>query len=273
MHGERLVIVALLAGNFVVATCATMLVALVPELSRALRVDAATVGQMVTLSGVVMCVVAPLAPVLGRRVGRRTLLVFSLALQGLALIMTISASTLGGMMLWRVLQVVGPAVFTAQAAALLPLLLPPQRLGRETATIYLGWPLALVLGMPFASWASAAVGWPWVFGALGALSLVVAWWVWRVLPPIPPAARPNHTAPRETAAGVWSCLVTTAMASAAQLALLTYFTSFGEEVLHAVAGELALALAVLGALGVLGVSVVGRLGRVNTNSHYVHCGG
>lgn len=256
---ERLLIGVVLAANFVVATCGTMLTALVPDLSRSLQVSVAQVGQLVTLSGVVMCLMAPLAPVVARRIGRRQLLTATLAVQGLALLLSALQTTWGGLALGRALQSVGPAVFTAQAAALLGLLLP-QRVGRVTATVYLGWPLALVLGTPAAAWFSAVVGWPWVFAFVGGCSLVAAVAVWQALAPFAAQVPPVVKAPwRGMAAGVRSCWLTTAMALAAQLVLLTYFTSYGRDVLQARPADMALALTALGALGVLGVARIGRV--------------
>lgn len=256
---ERLLIGAVLAGNFVVGTCGSMLTALIPDLSRSLQVSVAQVGQLVTLSGVVMCLMAPLAPVVARRIGRRQLLTATLLVQGLALLLSAWQTSWGGLAVARALQSVGPAVFTAQAAALLGLLLP-QRVGRVTATVYLGWPLALVLGTPAAAWFSAVVGWPWVFAAVGSCSLLATAAVWRALAPFAAHIPPVATTPwRATAAGVRSCWLTTAMALAGQLVLLTYFTSYGRDVLHVQPADMALALIVLGTLSVLGVACIGRV--------------
>lgn len=258
MAAERAWVAALLAGNFVVATCAVMVMALIPALSDGLRVDAAAVGQLVTLSGAVMCCAAPLAPWLGRRIGRRRLLVVALVVQGLALLGSALAPSLPVLMAGRALQVVGPAVFTAQAAACAATLVPAGRLGRTTARIYLGWPLALVLGLPAAAWVGGVWGAPVVFAGLGGASLLVALWVAWVLP-VASAVPTVHAAQRKAAVpGLAWCLWTTAFASAAQLMLLTYFASFARDVLQAGPAAVALALAGLGLLGTLGVAGVGR---------------
>ncbi|WP_046113981.1 MFS transporter [Aquincola tertiaricarbonis] len=257
---ERIWVAALLAGNFVVATCAVMLMALIPALADALQVDAAAVGQLVTLSGAVMCVVAPLAPWLGRRIGQRRLLVAALVMQGLGLLWSASQSSLPALMASRALQVVGPAVFTAQAAAWVALQVPAERLGSTTARIYLGWPLALVLGMPAAAWFGGTWGAHAVFAALGLASLLVAAGVGWVLPVASAAQTRRSAGPADAAvSGAGWCLWTTAFASAAQLMLLTYFASFCREVLQAGPAAVALALGALGLLGTLGVGCVGRL--------------
>lgn len=257
---ERTWVAALLAGNFVVATCAVMLMALIPALADALEADAAAVGQLVTLSGAVICVVAPLAPWLGRRIGQRRLLVAALVVQGLALLWSATQSSLPALMASRALQVVGPAVFTAQAAAWLAAQVPAERLGRITARIYLGWPLALVVGLPAAAWFGGVRGAPTVFAALGMASLLVAVmvaWALRAAPAAP--ATRQAPPPGAVVPGVAWCLWTTAFASAAQLMLLTYFASFCREVLQAGPAAVALALSALGVLGTLGVGWVGRL--------------
>lgn len=249
---------ALLAGNFVAATCALMVMALIPALAEGLRVDAAAVGQLVTLSGAVMCCVAPLAPWLGRRIGRRRLLVAALVVQGLALLGSAAATSLPMLMASRALQVVGPAVFTAQAAAWVATQVPAGRLGRTTGRIYLGWPLALVLGMPAAAWVGGVWGAPVVLAGLGGASLLVALWVAWALPAASAAQAVRETQRQAAVPGVAWCLWTTALASAAQLMLLTYFASFSREVLQAGPAAVALALGGLGLLGTLGVAGVGR---------------
>lgn len=260
MPRERFAIFALLAGNFVVATCATILVALVPDLSTSLQASPERVGQLVTLSGLVMCVVAPAAGLAARRISPTWLLGGALLVQGSALILAATQTTLTGLMVARALQVVGPAIFTAQAAATVPLLVSKERTGWATATIYLGWPLALVLGMPAATWLSGHWGWAVVFYALGGLTLLMAALVMIALPDrqqLPSIGQ--HPGERPLLAGLWPCLATTGMASAAQLMVLTYFTTYAKLVLGAGSGGIALVLLGFGLLGTAGVSLIGKV--------------
>lgn len=259
MSRQRLIIVVLLAGNFVVATCAIMLLALVPDLSHALNATPVQAGQLITLSGLVMCVVAPAAGVLAKRINRQRLLCGALLVQGLALLLAVTQTTLSGLLVARVFQVIGPAIFTAQAAAALPKLVPKEQIGSATASIYLGWPLALVLGMPAATWISGHWGWTTVFLSLGVLTLTTATLVWLVLPNQlqPLSVQPNaHTQP--ALAGLWSCLITTGFANAAQLTVLAYFTTYAKHVLGVDSTSIALSLLGLGVLGTIGVGLVGK---------------
>jgi predicted MFS family arabinose efflux permease len=75
-------------------------------------------------------------------------------------------------------------VFTPQAAAALGLLVAPTLRTQATSAVMLGWALASVMGVPLGVWIGHAAGWRVAMASLGGASLVVAFVLWRLLPPM-----------------------------------------------------------------------------------------
>ena len=108
---------ALLAGNFVIGTGVMVVPGTLNELSQSLQVSAATAGQLITAGAIVMCVGAPLLAALVAGWDRRRLLAFTMLWYAAGHLLATWMPNFGSLLLVRMLTVVAPAVFTAQAAA------------------------------------------------------------------------------------------------------------------------------------------------------------
>ena len=86
-------------------------------------------------------------------------------------------------LLWlRPLSVLGAAVFTPQVAVVLAQMVPPAQRATAISSAFVGWSLAAVLGMPIGNLLADALSWRASFAAVGALALLAALAVWRVVP-------------------------------------------------------------------------------------------
>ena len=92
------------------------------------------------------------------------------------------APTFSALLPLRVLAMIAPAIFTPQAAACIGLLVPQQQHGRGITSVFLGWSVASVLGMPIGAFVGGTFGWNSAFVVVGVLSLAGAAWVWRAMP-------------------------------------------------------------------------------------------
>ena len=259
---------ALLYGNFSIG-CGVMVVAgSLNDLARDLGISVALAGQLISLGAVAMALGAPTLAAVVSGFDRRRLLALTLVWFGLGHALCALAPHLPGLAAVRVLTVLGAAVFTPQAAAAVGHMSAPATRGRAITTIFLGWSLSSVIGMPIHSFVAETVGWRWAFGVVAGMSLLGAAWVWRVLPDgIRPAALSGAQWRSVLTSPVLMAIVAvTACSSAGQFSLFSYLAPYYRQVLHATPTEISLLFLGYGFFGVVGnvmlTRTVDRIGPV-----------
>ena len=250
----------LLFGNFVIGSGVMVVPGTLNDISAGLDVSVATAGQLISAGALLMCVGAPLCAALVAGWDRRRLLALSMAWYALLHLACALAPGFGWLLPLRVLALVSPAVFTPQAAACVGLLVPPAQRGRAITFIFLGWSVASVLGMPLGAWLGGTFGWRYAFGAVAALSLVSAAWVWR--------AMPDGVRPAALSLQAWqfifrsralmTAVLVTVLYAAGQFVVFSYFAPWFKQKLHASPGELSLFFMWFGAFGLLGNMLMAR---------------
>ncbi|WP_431276377.1 MFS transporter [Variovorax ureilyticus] len=173
---------ALLAGNFVIGTGVMVVPGTLNELSSSLQISAATAGQLITAAAAVMCVGAPLLAAVVAGWDRRVLLACTMLWYACGHLFATLMPTFGALLPVRMLTVIAPAIFTAQAAACAGLLVPAEQRGRAVTFVFLGWSMASVLGLPLGALIGGHLGWRAAFAAIALLALVSAIWIWVKLP-------------------------------------------------------------------------------------------
>jgi predicted MFS family arabinose efflux permease len=244
----------LLVGNFVIGSGVMVVPGTLNEISSGLAVSVATAGQLISAGALLMCVGAPLFAAVVAGWDRRRLLAWSMAWFGLLHLACAFAPGFGWLLALRVLALVSPAIFTPQAAACVGLLVPPAQRGRAITFIFLGWSVASVLGMPLGAWLGGTFGWRYAFGAVAAMSLLSAVWVWRALPDgiQPPAL--SMQAWRETfrSKALMTAVLVTVLYAAGQFVQFSYFAPWFKQQLAATPGQLSLYFMWFGAWGLVG---------------------
>ncbi|MDM0080141.1 MULTISPECIES: MFS transporter [Variovorax] len=251
---------ALLAGNFVIGTGVMVVPGTLNELSQSLQVGAATAGQLITAGAIVMCLGAPLLAALVAGWDRRRLLAFTMLWYAAGHLLATQMPNFGSLLLVRMLTVVAPAVFTAQAAACAGLLVPAEQRGRAVTFVFLGWSMASVLGLPIGALVGGHFGWRAAFGVIAGLSVVSAAWIWRQLPTgIRPAALSREAWGRVFRSPLLMGVVcVTALQGAGQFVLFSYFAPIVRESLGADATQMGLLWGWFGLCGLLGNMAVSR---------------
>ena len=245
---------SLMGGNFAIG-CGVMVVpGSLNDLSVSLAVSPAVAGQLITAGAVAMGVFAPLLAALLGGINRRWLLTVALLWyavgHGLAALMPGIAALLPV----RAFSMLGAAVFTPQAAAAISVLAPPEQRGRAITSIFLGWSLASVLGMPLAGYVAETLGWRWAFIGVALLSLLAAVGVWRT---IPSGVKPPPLSLRSWGQVLGNPLLmgtvaVTALSSAGQFTLFSYFAPYYRQVVMASAAGVSFLFFWFGAFALLG---------------------
>ncbi|PXW98051.1 putative MFS family arabinose efflux permease [Sphaerotilus hippei] len=251
---------ALLSGNFAIG-CGVMVVAgSLNDLVRSLGIPVALGGQLISAGAATMCFGAPLLAALLGRFDRRRLLTWTLLAYALGHLLCAFAPDFATLLPLRALATLGAAVFTPQAAATIGHMAEPGQRGKAITTVFLGWSLAAVLGMPMHSYIGETLGWRWAFGLVTLLSVVAATWVWRVIPDgvKPPQVSRAQWRGALTHPVLMATVAVTALAGAGQFTVFSYLAPYYRQVLGASAVEVSLLFMWFGAFGLLGNVLLSR---------------
>ncbi len=252
---------ALLAGNFAIG-CGVMVVpGGLNDIALSLQVPVPVAGQLVSAAALAMGLGAPLLAALLGGFDRRRLLAWSLAWYALGHALAALAPSFAALLPLRVVGILAAAVFTPQAAAAIGTLVAPERRGRAITTVFLGWSLASVLGMPLHSYIAEALGWRWAFALTALLALAGAAAVWRALPD---GVRPPQLSRRDwravfTSPLLMGAVAVTALSAAGQFTVFSYFAPYFRQQLGFPAAAVAGLFLWFGAFGLVGNLVVVRV--------------
>jgi predicted MFS family arabinose efflux permease len=234
--------------------------AVLNDLAGSLQVSVALAGQLISAGAVVMAVGSPLAAALASGWDRRRVLVLALLWFAAGHALSALAPSYAMLLVVRCLCVLGAAAYTPMAASAIAALAPPAERGRAIAFVFLGWSAASVVGMPLASAVAETLGWRWAFGGVAVLSLLAALGVARGLPAgiRPP---PLSLADWRSVLGhraLMAVVAVTALSSAGQFTLFSYFAPYFRQVLGASAAQASALFLWFGVAGLVGNVLVAR---------------
>ncbi len=166
--------------NLVVGTGAFGLTGILQLIATSLNVSVAAVGQSMTAYAIATALIAPVLLVVTGRWSRRAALQTALTIFATGLLVCAFASSLGMLLLGRVLMGAG-AVLTPIAAGIAVTVVEPARRGKALSLTFIGMSMSYVVGLPLGAWAGLQFGWrvP-LFGMAGATLLMLALVTWRL---------------------------------------------------------------------------------------------
>lgn len=173
----RLALWSLLVGNLVIGTGFMMPIGILHLIAESLSVSVPQAGALMWAGGVVLAIGAPTMAWMTSRFDRRRLLVAALLLYTVGHALSALVGDFALLLALRLVTLGGAAIFTAQAAATVGLLVPPEKRASAIAFVFAGWSIAAAAAVPLTSWVGAQAGWAaafWVVaaGCCGALVLV-----------------------------------------------------------------------------------------------------
>jgi predicted MFS family arabinose efflux permease len=193
---------ALVAGCiFAIVTSITMVGPLLVDISREFGVSLGTAGLLAAAPAVTQALGSPFAGVLSDRLGRRPLIVLSLAGIGAMGLAAGVAPTFAVLVAIRfvagTLGALGPTSLMASVGDLFPL-----RRAQAMGWFNMGFSFAAIAGVPIAGAIGGLFGWRWAFTVIGIvlLALAIAMRLWFPSPPLAPSGIGMLAAYRE----VWT---------------------------------------------------------------------
>jgi len=178
-------VAAVALGNLLVPLNSTMIVVALPQISRDLRADAASVSWLVTAYLIVMASVQPIGGRVGDRFGRRELMLGALVVFALASVGAALVSDLAALIAFRLVQAAAASVVVPNGLGLLRGAATDGRAGTYFGISGATTGIGATIG-PLVGGLLAAIDWRLIFLVNVPLVLLVFLLGWRTLPRIPP---------------------------------------------------------------------------------------
>ncbi|WP_344686058.1 MFS transporter [Saccharopolyspora taberi] len=260
-HGWRARTAILTLGAFAVGTDGFVIVGLLPEIGRTLRVSTSEAGQLVSAFTIAYALLSPTLAAVTGRWPRRRVMVAALVLLGAGNAVTALAGDYGLVLASRILAGAGAALFSGSAVATAAHLAGERRRGSAIALVTAGSTLSLVLGAPLGTYIGEVWGWQaaiwFVTAVVGAVAVAIA----ALLPPIRlgQAATLRERLLPLTDRGVLKVLVVTLLAFVAIFLPFTYMSAVFAPATGGDQSRLALLLLVFGIAATAGNLAAGSL--------------
>ena len=157
-------------GTFATGTESFMIAPLLPGLARDLSVTLTVAGQLVTVFGLTYAVSSPALSALTAGIGRRKLLLASMAAFALANFVASSTTGFWQLLAARVLLACAAGLYVPSASALAGAVVAPERRGTALAIVNGGTSIAVALGVPLGAVIGHTLGWRMTFVGVGILA-------------------------------------------------------------------------------------------------------
>jgi EmrB/QacA subfamily drug resistance transporter len=189
---ERAAVITVALATMLAPLNSTMIAVALPHVIREFGADLASAGWLVTAYLITMASLQPVAGKLGDRLGRRRLILGGVAYFGLASLGAATATSLSGLLFFRVQQAIAGAIALPNGAALVRELVPANRRGGRFGLVGAAIALAAAAGPPVGGLLVGTAGWRAIF-YVNLLLVVPALAIgWRAIPAGPgPGSR--HT--------------------------------------------------------------------------------
>ncbi|WP_448626422.1 MFS transporter [Geodermatophilus sp. URMC 64] len=254
-------IAALAVGGFAIGTTEFVTMGVLPDIADGVGVSIPSAGHIVSFYALGVVVGAPVIAALSARLPRRALLVGLMA----AFLVGNAASALapgfGTLSLARFVSGLPHGAYFGVASLVAASLVSPGLRGRAVSSVLLGLSVAMVAGVPLATWLGQQVGWRaayWLVVVLAALTMAA---VLAVVPHSP--GRPDATVRGELDAlrrpQVLLTLLVGIVGFGGMFALYSYIAPVATDVAGLARGTVPWVLLAYGLGGLVGTALGGRL--------------
>lgn len=268
-------IASLALGVFGLVTAEFLPASLLTAMAADLGVSEGAAGQTVTATALIGAIAAPSLPLLTRRFDRRLVMLSLSMLLVLSNVLALTAGSLFGLIVSRVLLGIALGGFWSMAGALAMRLVPENLFARAMSFILTGVSLATVCAAPIGAWMGDQWGWHSPFVAAAVLSVLTLAAQIFTLPSLPPRDNPNLRVLGELLARppVRVALLSVLLIISGHFAGFTYVRPLMENIAHLSVSAVSAVLLGYGIGGFFGNLVGGRIAERSERFAIVAGGG
>lgn len=251
---------------FALVTSEFLPIGVINNISADLHVSVGTAGLVITLPGIMAALVAPLLPVLVKKLDRRYLLILLASIMVIANAITALAPNFEILLLSRFILGFAIGGFWATAIALSGRIAPPHlAIAKATATVMAGVTLATVLGVPIGTWLSDHYGWRSAFAMMAIIGFIVVLFGVKFIPYLKPESAihlkdlPALLRINKARQGLFIIL----LIGLAHFSTYSYLTPFFKNTAHFDNTSISSLLLLFGVAGIFGNAFAGFMGNIN----------
>src|SRR5689334_21054625 len=152
-------LVALALGGFAIGTTEFVTMGVLPDIADGLRVSIPSAGHVISAYALGVVVGAPVIAALGARLPRRALLVGLMTAFLVGNGLTALAPSYGTLVLARFVAGLPHGAYFGVASLVAASLVPDRLRGRAVSSVILGLAVAMLAGVPVATWLGQHFGW------------------------------------------------------------------------------------------------------------------
>jgi DHA1 family inner membrane transport protein len=223
-----LVLGALFLSTFVLGSAELLVVGVLNRIARDMSVSVTTAGTLVTAYALGICAGGPVLTAVTIRLGRRGLLLVSLAAYVAGNVGLVLAASFGELLAARAVTGALQGLIIGVAFAVGTSVVPRERMGWAISVVFGGIAVSTALGVPLGTLIGQQFGWRVAFGAVAALGAVALVAVTALVPPVGHAGTGGFAAQARYALAprVLAVLGTGFLIMGGEFAALTYLTPF-----------------------------------------------
>jgi DHA1 family inner membrane transport protein len=257
----RFVPTALLVGNFVVGTSVVAPAGILNELSQDLHVSIRVASYMIAFGSAVLCIGSPLMSWLTSTLDRRLALAGAMLVIGVTHVASAFVTTFEPLLAIRMVMLLAAAFFTPQSASLAGVIAAPEKRASTVAYIFIGWSLALAIGVPLITAIASRYGWQASYLTIGVLGLVCFVFLCGALPArfITPPVELKTWADLFRSPPILTLLAISAIFACAQFMVLTFIAPLLVLLGKTNADGISLAIALYGGASIVGGIIAARI--------------
>jgi DHA1 family inner membrane transport protein len=254
-------IVALSFGGFAIGTTEFVTMGLLPDIADGVRVDIPSAGGVVSAYALGVVVGAPVIAALATRLPRRAVVSALMAAFLLGNALSAVAPGYRTLLLARFVAGLPHGAYFGVASLIAASLVAPRLRGRAVSSVMMGLSVALLVGVPAATWLGQQLGWR---AAYWAVVLIAGATVLSVLAVVPRSPAPRGASVRTELTAlrtpqVLLTLVVAIVGFGGMFAVYSYIAPLVTEVTGMPRGAIPVVLFAFGVGSILGTALGGRL--------------
>jgi MFS transporter, DHA1 family, inner membrane transport protein len=254
-------IVALSLGGFAIGTTEFVTMGLLPDIADGVGVDIPSAGGVVSAYALGVVIGAPVIAMLATRLPRRAVVSGLMAAFLVGNVLSAVAPGYGTLLLARFVAGLPHGAYFGVASLIAASLVAPHLRGRAVSSVMLGLSVALLVGVPSATWLGQSLGWR---SAYWAVVVIAAGTVLSVLAVVPRSPAPRGASVRTELSAlrrpqVLLTLVIAVVGFGGMFAVYSYIAPLVTEVSGLPRGAVPLVLFAFGVGSILGTALGGRL--------------
>jgi DHA1 family inner membrane transport protein len=171
--GTRLPAYTLMLGNFITGIAVLAPAGMLADLAAGLSVTIRDAGLLVTFGAIILCFGSPLMAWATTAIDRRILLGMTMAVIALGHAASAFAPNYATLLGARLVMLSVAAIYTPQAASTISLIVPERDRSSAISFVFLGWSLAVAIGLPLITFMADHFGWRTAYAAIACAAALV----------------------------------------------------------------------------------------------------